>query len=104
MNSQTHILRLIEPTSVCFLIPKKRGNGFLACPVGHHMTPTVRRLTEEIPDYNIYGLDGYLWVEMSSTWKKDDEIAHMTKVISDIFGFPWKDEDRQTWWSHLTDK
>lgn len=49
-------------TTLEILIPKQRGQGWLRCPAGHHITARIRAI-EEASDCDICGLDGTLTIE-----------------------------------------
>ena len=47
------------------LVPKKRGEGFLAVPLGHHHDPFFSHLETKL-ESDICGLDGYLAIDCGS--------------------------------------
>lgn len=68
--------------SVMFLIPKKRGEGFLRQPVAHHSNDLSRFITNL--GYDCDGLDGYLNVCTGSTYGKENEVK---ELVNEIAGF-----------------
>lgn len=57
--------------AVSILVPKRRGEGFLKSPLGHHHD-RVSQIAHEI-ELDIYGLDGALEVQTGSLHGKDTE-------------------------------
>jgi hypothetical protein len=70
-------------TSVMFLIPKKKGTGFLKVPVGHHVNSLSRFITDL--GYDCDGLDGYLNVWTGSTYGKDEEVAKLVSDVAELY-------------------
>lgn len=54
---------------VCILVPKRRGEGFVKVPLGHHHDG-VAKVAHEI-DFDIFGLDGALEIQTGSLIDKD---------------------------------
>jgi hypothetical protein len=67
---------------VMFLIPKKRGTGFLRTPVGHH----INKLSTFISGlgYDCDGLDGYLSVWTGLTVHLEEEIKTLVKELAEF--------------------
>lgn len=70
----------VHNRSVMFLIPKKRGIGFLRQPVGHHVNELSTLITSL--GYDCCGLDGYLDVNTGYTGGQD-----FTELVNEISVF-----------------
>lgn len=92
---------------VCFhkeyigvLIPKKRGNGFLRVPLGHHNCP-LSELERDI-GFDIYGTEGSLTVMTGCI--HEDQYAELTErvilPISQLLGFPYRIVEKDEYFEH----
>jgi hypothetical protein len=98
---EKEILYIIEAVSVNFLIPKKRGTGYLKTPVGHYSNELASKIEKEFP-YDVCGLDGYLCVDTGATWGKNYD--KLIKLISSHYGLPIKTISRNRWYNLLQKK
>lgn len=95
--------------SVCVLIPKKRGKGYLKSPFGgHHANLQYRQFNqsnlEKVGDS--VDIDGYLSIEIrANSWDKDYyDVVHsvmdeLMEVFPQIKGY--EEIDSPTFWSHV---
>lgn len=58
---------------VIFLVPKKRGKGFLRTPIGHHTNDLSRFFSMEL-GLDSFGLDGYVRVPSGFTHGREGVI------------------------------
>ncbi len=84
---------------VTILVPKRRGEGFLRQPFGHH----VGQLTviENEIGFDIWGLDGSLDVQTGSIYGKDID-ALVTKIITPLcshYGMAYRVVDSDEYWT-----
>ena len=79
-------------------VPKKRGSGYLKCPLGHHHRPWVHEI-----EYDVDGLDGYLHV-YCGYMSADEEnrklvLEKVMPVLVSAFGMEWKLVSASEWWN-----
>lgn len=88
------ILACFHESYLGVLIPKKRGNGYLKMPLGHHTCP-LAELERDI-GFDIYGLSGELEVMTGFiTDARHKELEdRVLKPISELLGFPYRIVDR----------
>ncbi len=82
------------------LIPKRRGAGYLKCPIGHHPVAALSDI-EVAVSADFCGLDGYLQVEYIRTVPQDKEaeaVAKIMPMLASYFGFKtWREDTRAFW-------
>lgn len=76
----------IDGSGFYFLIPKKRGEGFLRQPVGHHDNKLSKFISYEL-SCDCVGLDGHLWVECKPYDGRGYIIPNFTEKINFILNF-----------------
>ena len=97
------IFYMFNRDSVCFLIPKKRGHGFLKVPAGHHYKKgDISSTIQHELNYSCSGLDGYLDVETG--FHNDRTYPKLYKLLRGYYGFPVKQIDRSKWFDMLQKK
>lgn len=97
-NQGKYIPYIIEMYSVNFLIPKKRGEGWLKYPVYHHVD-TLSSLIKHELGYDICGLDGYINVDTG--WTMDKDFSKLIRAISEFYGLECKLVNREWWYDQL---
>jgi len=68
--------------SICILVPKKRGTGFLRVPYGHHVDDGLEDVRCELDMVDLFGLDGYLRVDCNKWCDQDRDRVYAHKVMS----------------------
>lgn len=71
----------VQTYSVIFLIPKKRGVGFLRQPVGHHVNDLSRFIAKL--GYDCFGLDGYLDVPI--WFNRGQDFTDLAKAVGEFY-------------------
>ncbi len=74
------------------LIPKKRGKGYLRCPV-HHSHNDLSRLMDELGYHDICGLNGELVVFIQTfifNENREEILSSFMPQLSQHFGVPWR--------------
>lgn len=91
---------------VMILVPKRRGEGFLAAPFGHHNNPALSNVAYEI-GYDLFGLEGHLEVDTGSLYREADKAGGMDKFLERImtpislhYGMPWRQVGEEFWDLH----
>lgn len=87
---ETEILVMFFDRSIEMLVPKRRGEGFLKMPIGHHYSPLAAFISEL--GYDAYGLDGNISVQTGYI-PRADEAKWVEKVVAPIaehLGFPFR--------------
>ena len=79
------------------LIPKKRGQGFLRVPVGHHAEDRIYELEVDIHG-NAFGLDGHVDLESPLFWKYEEGDKKVSKALTKCFGLPVRIVDTDFFW------
>lgn len=94
INKDRVILAYFYQSYLGVLIPKKRGNGYLKVPLGHHACP-LAELEREI-EFDIYGLSGELEVMTGFiTDARHKELEdRVLKPISELLGYSYRIVDR----------
>jgi len=54
------------------LIPKKRGQGFVKVPYGHHVDPGLEDVRTQLGEVDIFGLDGHLEIVLSPKLRRPE--------------------------------
>ena len=84
------------------LIPKRRGSGFLKCPLGHHHVPELAKI-EYDEAIDLCGLEGYLHLDYR--FREEDERreieARVMPRLAAHYGFSAWREDRDEFWRVL---
>jgi hypothetical protein len=94
------LLVLARPDTyeVNILVPKRRGEGFVKVPLGHHVSP-LTQIAYDI-GYDIFGLDGSLAVQTGFIWrdKKKALLEHIMPPIAAHYGMPWREIGADEYW------
>ena len=72
------------------LVPKKRGNGFLKTPYGHHTIQALDDILDQatLLAKNLYGLDGYLYFQVKTYSGDEEKIAPiLMPLLETYYGF-----------------
>ena len=80
-------------------IPKRRGTGYLAQPLGHHYVEALSDI-ENSEHIDICGLDGYLALEYRYTNlnKRAEIVARVMPRLAKHFRFAeWREDEREFW-------
>lgn len=95
--------------SMDMLIPKKRGEGYLRQPLGHHNNSLTNFIDEEIgfvgmSQIDVFGLDGYL--SFQGRFIDDEEKIRMTETIlkplsEKFYRMPYKVVDSEEFFNAL---
>ena len=93
-GAEKKLLWLYIHNSICVLVPKKRGSGFLMTPYGHH----INRQLEDVRQYkmggvDIFGLDGCLELCVNKHDFQDENDEYATKLLtalSDYYQMPFE--------------
>lgn len=100
-ESNKFIPYIQEPYNLAFLIPKKKGDGYLKSPIYHNANAISDKL-KAIGYNDTCGLDGYLEVfPRDGKLTQGREFPEVLKVISDHYGWPCKLVDREWWYDEL---
>lgn len=83
------------PRQILALIPKRRGEGFLKVPIGHHASAKIQAL-EDAAKGDVYGLDGHVEIETSAQTR--DILADFSKALEQVFGFPVREVEKSEFW------
>lgn len=79
--------RLISRIGV--LVPKRRGVGFLAVPLGHHPDPGLDRISTEF-GADIFGLDGCLDI-MTGARRRDAQFSAIMERLATHYQMTWRE-------------
>lgn len=92
------LLYIFRERGIHILVPKKRGEGFLRTPIGHHQSP-LSHLAYKI-GYDLFGLDGEIFVDSGYIGKDDKPrmIERVLEPISQLLGFPHREISRQEYY------
>lgn len=100
-ESEKVILYIQEPYNLNFLIPKKKGDGYLKSPIYHNANDISDKL-KAIGYNDTCGLDGYLEVvPPDGKLTQGRKFPEVIKVIEDHYGWPCKLVDREWWYDEL---
>ena len=85
------------------LIPKRRGTGYLKCPIGHHSVPVLTDI-ENTVGADFCGLDGYLQVNYirrpyGHAKSEAEATAKIMPLLARHFGFTTWREDAKAFWN-----
>lgn len=97
MTPEREILVYVQDTAVMALIPKKRGEGFLKVPAGHHATTFISDL-EDAVGCDVFGLDGHL--EMQVRWATPAFVERVKKALASAYGLPVREVGVEFWEKH----
>lgn len=75
----------ISTSSINFLVPKKRGKGFLRQPVGHHVNNLSIFVADEL-GCDCVGLEGALSLEIGFTHGREKELTEMANKLAEHLG------------------
>lgn len=82
---------------VLSLIPRRRGEGWLRVPAGHHMTPFIERV-QRIPGVvDVYGLDGFLEIEVPDYIVSDQTATRIMDALARIENCTHRQSDVDFW-------
>lgn len=89
--AKKELLYIFRERSIHILVPKKRGEGFLRTPIGHHRSP-LSDLSYKI-GFDMFGLDAEIFVDTGYVWedKKPQLVERVLKPISELLGFPYRE-------------
>ena len=84
------------------LIPKRRGQGFLRCPLGHHRVNALASI-EEDERIDLCGLEVYLSLDYGILLDeaRDAIITRVMPRLACHYGFTSWVEDREKFWENL---
>lgn len=83
------------------LIPKRRGEGYLAVPYGHHAVAALGQIEAE-EGIDMCGLDGYLELDYRRcSDERDAIVARVMPKLAKHFGFKSWREDTKLFWKIL---
>lgn len=98
--SEKILLVYFSVESIDILVPKKRGEGFLKVPLGHHACALSGFTNEHIP-FDVFGIDGMLSVRTGRMSQRHDELEEsVVKPLSAFYGYPYKIVSHEEFWSH----
>lgn len=86
------------------LVPKKRGDGFLRCPLGHHWVDEIGRI-EATEAVDVCGLDGYLQLSYGPIWALPEReliVARVMPKLASYYGFTEWRESTSDFWEEAT--
>lgn len=99
--SEKILLVYFSVESIDILVPKKRGEGFLKVPLGHHACD-LSTFTSEHISFDVFGLDGMLSVQTGyisqSQYAELEE--SVVKPLSAFYNYPYKIVSHEEFWSH----
>lgn len=81
---------------VMILVPKQRGEGFLAVPFGHHNNNALSNVAYEIG----FDLFGPLYREADKAGGMDKFLERIMTPISLHYGMPWRQVGEEFWELH----
>lgn len=86
-------------TYVAVLVPKKRGEGFLKIPLGHHNCPLSQ--VERDVGYDIFGLEGELEIQTGYISSEDYEELkeNVIKPIAECLQLPYRVIDQDEYFA-----
>lgn len=89
------------------LIPKRRGEGYLKCPLGHHVVPALSDIEAQLCD--LCGLDGFLQVDYyrhpyGRSKTEAEAVAKIMPMLAKHFGFSTWREDTKLFWQIVIPK
>ena len=84
------------------LIPKRRGTGYLKCPLGHHVVKALSDVESDV-GCDLCGLDGYLQVDYyhrphGRSKSEAEATTLIMPMLAKHFGFTTWREDTQLFW------
>lgn len=84
---------------VMILVPKRRGEGFLKTPFGHHVGP-LSQVEAEI-GFDLWGLDGSLDVQTGPTGRYDkaELLARIMPPLCTHYGMTYREVDHDEFWT-----
>jgi hypothetical protein len=100
-DSTPEILAMFEYPTILMLIPKKRGEGYLRVPLGHHACP-LHSLSYDLR-VDICGLDGMLEVELGRRYTFNDldgMVRDYVVPIAKLLGFPFRVVEHAEFWEN----
>ncbi|WP_394222714.1 hypothetical protein [Alteromonas gracilis] len=81
------ILWIYMDRSICALIPKKRGVGYLRQPYGHHINSEMEKFRDDLNGVDIYGLDGHLQIMVDKAEYEDKDLVFGKAVIERLASY-----------------
>lgn len=93
------LLVFVAAYQVMILVPKRRGEGFLKAPFGHHAGPLTQ--VEAKIGFDLWGLDGSLDVQTGYTSRSDkaDLLARIIPPICAHYGMTYREVDHDEFWA-----
>jgi hypothetical protein len=89
--------------SLHVLVPKRRGQGFLRQPYGHHIDMDLNRIGE-LAEADVFGLDGDLQFDWGphrrlSQANKDAATAVIMPALAAHYGVPYREALPNEFWA-----
>ena len=97
------ILWMYQNRSIVALIPKRRGDGYLRKPYGHHRISGLEDIRNEIGMVDLFGLEGHLEICVDKADYEDANFKFGNKVVShfsDYYGFPCRRVEHNEFWAN----
>lgn len=88
-------------SGLSILVPKKRGEGYLACPYGHHYNAALSHIASKA-GVDVVGLDGSLDFDFRAAYVYHEQrAAAIAKVIPELekhYGMNSREVDASEFW------
>lgn len=102
-SAPKEILWLYLDRSICVLIPKKRGKGYLKQPYGHHINTDLENFRNDLNSVDIFGLDGHLQIMVNKAEYEDKDLAFGNSVIEKLasyYSLPFRHVKSSEFWAN----
>lgn len=92
-----------DDSGLNIVIPKRRGDGYLLVPYGHHNNPKLNTISDSVNVADVTGLDGYLNFRFSSkviydVSKRAEIVEIVMPQLAAYFDFKFWAEDSGEFW------
>lgn len=92
-----------DDSGLNIIIPKRRGDGYLRVPYGHHNNPKLNLISDSVNVVDVTGLDGYLNFRFSAkviydASKRAKIVAIVMPQLAAYFDFKSWIEDIRGFW------